>query len=183
MNPYSTHLVVNSLLLEHLARKKKLSWIVEFGMGTFSTPLFARYAEKVISYEMQDVEWFTRIMDKKMPNVKLLLSLGPKNAVEHFDTLAFCMGTPPFVFVDGHQESRHHCIQKAMEHGVANIVFHDTEQQCYHYEEIKTLPGYVWIDVRDALPWTSVLTTQSSVVDLFQRACIDTVIRSDCRGE
>lgn len=178
MDPYSTHLLVNALLLEYLkARKVPLDVLIEFGMGKYSTVLFSRYAQKVIAYEMQDLEWFKAMMDLKIPNAKLLLSLGPKAAIDHFETLVFCMGTPNYVFVDGHQESRHVCIQKCMENKVPYIVFHDTEQGCYHYDEIKLLTGYVWIDIKDAVPWTSVITNDRCAVEMLQTACLNHALK------
>ena len=178
MDPYSSHIFLNALLLENLkTRKVSLDLLIEFGMGKYSTVLFSRYAKKVIAYEMQDVEWFKTMMDLKIPNAKLLLSLGAKPAIDHFETLVFCMGTPDYVFVDGHQESRHICIQKCMESKVPYIVFHDTEQPCYRYDEVKLLPGYSWIEIRDTLPWTALITNDTAALEMLQTACLNYVVK------
>lgn len=171
---------MTSLVLEALvARGTTIDLIIEFGTCLFSTVLFSRYAKKTVSYEMQDAAWYEKMKSQNLPNVKLVLSLGPYGAIEAFEGLTFCVGVPTVVFVDGHGESRDECIRKAMTVGAPYIIVHDTEQVCYKYQDVVVLPTYQWIDVADQYPWTALLTSDPSMVSLLQRACLNTTIRKN----
>jgi hypothetical protein len=177
MDRYGTHIPTNAMLLSHLKPK----FIVEFGMGLYSTPLFAKFAESLVSFEMQSEEWYAKVVEGIRPqkdSVVLWKTIGPTLAIETFDNIVKLKGIPDYVFVDGHGDTRHICIQHALDAGVTTIVFHDSEQECYQYENVVLPKGFTRLDVMDYLPWTSIITNNSRALELLQQTSLKTRYRT-----
>lgn len=149
MDPYSTHLP----LLNNLFGQITCSSIFEYGMGSFSTPLFCEKAEKVVAVEMQSIDWYEKIKNTiKTDNLDLHCMLGPTDAVTYFKSLNKFFD---LVFVDGHIESRWLCINEAFSK-TKIIVAHDTQQPVYQWHKIKVPAGWRSYTDRRQSPWTTV---------------------------
>jgi hypothetical protein len=162
VNPYETHRFVLEKLIEQFQVKN----VLEFGMGVFSTPIFLKGCDKVLSIEMQEEEWFNKVVNmyKDENKFQALLKLGPMEACNYAKVLS---ETFDLVFVDGHGDSRVQQAESVM--GKTNIiVLHDTEAKVYHWERMVIPEGWTWLDVTELNPWTSVLTNKEEVVKLIQ---------------
>jgi hypothetical protein len=161
LNDYSTHLPILKLICENI---KPVS-IFEYGMGYYSTQLFNEHCKKVYSVEMQDENWFNTITNLNYQNVKFYCLLGEKDAIKFFNILNTNFS---IVFVDGHGSNRWECINEAF--GKTDIIVtHDTETPGYKWNLVNKPEDYVWIDVIEYNPWTSVLTRDKNMVELLQK--------------
>lgn len=147
---YGTHLpILNSLINNHDIRS-----VYEFGMGEFSTGLFADNCEEVYAHEMQSEEWFQKMRIKlgNLDNVNLFCTVGPWDAIHHLETLNrhFDM-----IFVDGHGDSRWAAINMASRY-TNIIVTHDTETSTYNWERVQLDESWTRIDYKGLNPWTTV---------------------------
>jgi len=156
MNAYGTHMPI----LESYIKAFRPVSVFEFGCGDFSTALFVRECRRVVSVEMQNEAWYSRMKEKHQSdnNVELLLALGRDPGLELL-TSRFDL-----IFVDGHMQSR----TRQCEIGAAHadtIIAHDTDQPCYHWHNIELGVGWIWIDIVSVRPWTSVMTRNPKVVE------------------
>jgi len=158
LNNYNTHIPI----LEFIFNNIETDNIFEYGMGSYSTPLFSKKFKNVIAVEMQDESWYEKIKSENLgPNVNLYCLLGEKKPIEFFrslDTKFSC------VFVDGHGGNRWECINEAF-NKTDIIVAHDTETPGYNWNLVKLDDNYTWIDVINYNPWTSVITNNSELIE------------------
>lgn len=157
MNPYATHIPILNIVKDFTDRNT----VFEYGMGEYSTKLFAENFNQVISVEMQEQSWFEKMSQQKPSNVDLLCMIGDKPAVDYFDSLNSSFS---LIFVDGHGGNRWECINHAFGHSDI-IVTHDTEAPGYKWNLIQLPSNYRWIDVKSFTPWTSVLTTNEKLIE------------------
>ena len=166
MDAYATHLPI----LETISNVISCDSVFEFGMGNFSTKLFAQRYKKIIAVEMQEEGWYEEV--KKgvgkwgVPeaNIELLCGIGMRPALDILDSKKD--NTFSLVFVDGHGGNRWECINKSF--GRSDIIVtHDTETPGYNWTLIKKPDTYVRVDVKDYNPWTTVFTTKKMVVDIL----------------
>ena len=127
--------------------------VLEFGMGLYSTPLFVRSCTRVVSVEMNSLEWYDRTKEEvgAAPHWNPHLFMGPVRWMADLP-----MAEPnqryDMVFVDGHGDSRHAQILYGL--AVSKlIVCHDTQE-----------PSYNWTAASDAIKHGSG-TTSEYVVD------------------
>lgn len=161
MNEYGTHLPILEVVCDTLEKSGSNSSIYEYGMGMFSTKLFEKRFHDVISVEMQDESWFLKMKNEKMgENVQLYCFLGATAAIDFFKSINKCFSC---IFVDGHGATRWQCINEAF-YKTDIIVTHDTETFGYHWNRVKLPKDYVWIDIIDYNPWTSVITRNADLI-------------------
>jgi hypothetical protein len=162
MDPFGTHAPIQDDVFKMILKPTNA---VEFGCGNFSTFKLSDCCEKVIVYEMQNESWYEKIKlnltNSNKTNVDMILALGPTKAVALFMQLKII---PEYVFVDGHGDSRFLCIQAALDKKVPVIVTHDTEVPDYSWDTVKLPQEYVWLDIMDFVPWTSVITTYNNEI-------------------
>lgn len=164
LDPYSTHLPILTEIAKHIPTTLAL----EYGMGDFSTPFLAKNFDKVISIETQDEKWFQKVQEKygvQNPNMKLLCSLDG-NEFQHFHRESSFYS---LVLCDGRGDRRFDCINLAF--GKAGvIVAHDTEETGYQWNRV-LMPvngDFVWLDVTEYVPWTSVITENKELIHELQ---------------
>ena len=92
--------------------------------------------------------------------LKFYCLLGEKDAIKFFNILNTNFS---IIFVDGHGSNRWECINEAF--GKTDIIVtHDTETPGYKWNLVNKPEDYVWIDVIEYNPWTSVLTRDKNIV-------------------
>lgn len=156
MNPYNTHLPILSFITKHL----DCDSIFEFGTGFCSTPFFSKNFKTVISIEMQDEEWYKKVAELDLPNTSIHCMLGMKLGLDYFETLPFKFSC---VFVDGHGGNRWECINKAFDK-TDIIVTHDTETSGYEWHLVQKPNNFIWLDILNFNPWTSVITKNKDLI-------------------
>ena len=149
-------------ILEFITDNIECKSVFEFGMSHFSTKLLSNKFEHVISVEMQDQNWFDEMNNKNdLPsNVDLKCALGKTPAI---DILKSIDGKQSCVIVDGHEDNRWECINESFEKTDV-IIAHDTEMHSYKWELVKKPKDFIWIDVKQYNPWTSVLTSNKDLI-------------------
>lgn len=157
LNDYSTHLPILEYVLDTIGKCN----VFEYGMGKYSTTLFAEKADKLIAVEMQDENWYKQIKQYDFKDtVNLYCMLGKDNAIEFFKQLDIKFD---IVFVDGHGESRWKCINEAF--GKSDIIIaHDTETSSYNWNFVDLPQNYLWLDIKIHNPWTSVITNNKHLI-------------------
>lgn len=160
MNRFGTHLE----LLEKIIEFKKISSVIEFGMGDNSTTFFIDKVSMLTSIEMQDEKWYNKICElyKANPIWKPIKSIGPSEIFnldyENVD----------LVFVDGHGETRAKCVNHMSKYS-ETIVAHDTEaEKVYKWSEV-SLPGYFEFTDRRNQPWTTVWSKDKSLIEFLEK--------------
>ena len=161
LNDYSTHLPILQFVLDTNEKWK----IFEYGMGMYSTTLFAEKADKLIAVEMQDENWFNKMSQCDFKNnTELRCMVGKDLAIDLFKSLDVKFD---LVFVDGHGESRWKCINEAFDK-CDIIIAHDTETLSYNWHYVNLPNNYFWLDIKVHNPWTSVITNNK---DLISKLC------------
>lgn len=160
MNDYATHLPI----LECISDNIECESIFEFGMGNYSTKLFADRFKKVISVEMQEEQWFKTMKEQNFgSHVDLFCALGKKPAIDILNSLNNDVKKFSCIFVDGHGENRWECINESFKK-TDIIVTHDTETAGYNWYLVNKPSNFIWIDIKEYNPWTSVITSNHDVV-------------------
>lgn len=162
MNAYATHLPI----LETISNVISCDSVFEFGMGNYSTKLFAEKYKKVIAVEMQEEGWYEEVKKNlsSYRNTTLHCGIGEKPAIEILNKDS--SSSFSLMFIDGHGGNRWECINNSFGRSEI-IVTHDTETAGYKWNLVKKPKNYVWVDVKEYDPWTSVLTTNMMIVDLL----------------
>ena len=157
MNPYATHLPT----LEPFMAMFKPKSVFEFGTGLYSTPLFVKHADRVISIEMQAADWYHTVARElgHFTNLELVLALGPDLACS---LLRGSETSFDLIFVDGHGNSRWRQLNEAMLR-TRTVVAHDTECSCYGWEMVTLPPQWKGVEIRGEAPWTTVITCDDTV--------------------
>jgi hypothetical protein len=158
MDAYGTHIPILKSVTEQIDCHN----IFEFGMGNYSTKLFAEKFKEVIAVEMQEEEWYKKmVMEKLPPHVTLLCGIGTQPALDILNS----MGNKRYscIFVDGHGGNRWECINHAF-NKTDVIVTHDTEYPGYNWHLVNKPPEYSWLDIKTYNPWTSVVTNNHDLI-------------------
>lgn len=121
---YSSHLG----LLKVLFRAFKIRKVVEFGMGEYSTEFFLSKECRLLSIEQQQEHWFNLCLINygEYKEWHPVLWMFPRDIGE----LKFPEDID-LVFVDGHQGSRHRCVNYFF-HKAPLIAAHDWEKTKYY---------------------------------------------------
>jgi prepilin-type processing-associated H-X9-DG protein len=126
MDKYATHMpIIDGIFSEFVESQH---WdVLEFGMGMYSTPFFAKYAANVTAVEQQDEEWYRKMLAELVgvEGVKLCYMHGPHaglSLVQRVD----------FAFVDGHVHGRAPAVNALLLEDVPIIVLHDSELVDYY---------------------------------------------------
>ncbi len=117
---------------------------------------------------MQDEEWFNRMKTENLKNTKLVLKLGPDDGIEYFNKKKTKYS---MVFIDGHGGSRWSCINNSFDK-TNIIVTHDTETSGYNWNLVKNHPDFIWLDIKNYNPWTSVITSDKKLIELLKEVFI-----------
>lgn len=170
MDDYSTHLPI----LECIANNIVCNNVFEFGMGNFSTKLFAERFNNVTSVEMQEYNWYLIMQEQNLPShVDLRVGLGETPAI---DILNSINTTFSCIFVDGHGNNRWQCINESFAK-TDIIVTHDTETPGYNWHLVEKPSNFTWIDIKQYNPWTSVITSNNDVISFITQAFPSYTIR------
>jgi hypothetical protein len=170
MDDYATHLPI----LECIANNIVCDNVFEFGMGNYSTKLFAQKFNSVTSIEMQEHNWYLIMQEQNLPsNVDLRSAVGQTPAIDILNSMntRFSM-----IFVDGHGDNRWQCINESFAK-TDIIVTHDTETPGYNWHLIEKPENFTWIDIKQYNPWTSVLTCNNDVISFVTQAFPSYTIR------
>lgn len=137
--------------------------VVEFGCGDYSTALFVSKCASVLSIEMQNAEWFEKVMSQyiDVESFRALYMPGPVEACEYVTTQ-----TPrvDLVFVDGHPE-RWRQVNAAF-HVTDTIVVHDSEASYdYHWDLVNLPRGWKWVELYRYIPRTSIITKRKDIAE------------------
>lgn len=157
MDNYATHLPILECIVNNIVCNN----VFEFGMGNYSTKLFAQKFNSVTSVEMQEHNWYLMMQEENLPsNVDLRSALGETPAIDILNSMntRFSM-----IFVDGHNGNRWQCINESFAK-TDIIVTHDTETPGYNWHLIEKPENFTWIDIKQYNPWTSVLTCNNDVI-------------------
>lgn len=158
MDAYGTHLPILKSVSEHI----KCESIFEFGMGDYSTTFFAEKFQDVTAVEMQDEEWYKKMVTKKLPShVSLICGIGEKPALDILDSIENRKFS--CIFVDGHGGNRWECINHAFSKTDV-IVTHDTEYPGYNWHLVEKPAKFTWLDIKTYNPWTSVVTCDYELI-------------------
>lgn len=158
IDPYPTHLPY----LTEFARGNA----VEFGCGLYSTPTLLNQCDTVVSIEMQDPEWLTKVSAEMCKDGipeswdwRGVESIGAWHflGVEYPDQIDFAL-------VDGHRSSRYACVNFMMRLKVPVIVAHDTEALQYKWEWVYPY-GYRAFTFKETTPGTTVWVREDLLTD------------------
>lgn len=171
MNDYATtHLPILEFITEIIDCKN----VFEFGMSNKSTTLFADKFQSVTSVEMQEENRFDIMNKEKLPShVDLLCALGETPAIDIMKSMDQKFSC---VFVDGHGGNRWQCINESFDKTDV-IIAHDTETPCYNWHLVNKPPNFIWIDIKQYNPWTSVLTCNQNIIRALVKKFPSYVIR------
>jgi hypothetical protein len=148
-------------ILEFITDNIECKSAFEFGMNHFSTTLLSNKFKNIISVEMQDRNCFDEMKRYNFPpNVDLQCALGKTPAI---DILKSINGKLSCVVVDGHEDNRWECINASFDK-TDIIIAHDTEMHSYKWNLVEKPKDFLWIDIKQYNPWTSVLTTNKDLI-------------------
>jgi hypothetical protein len=148
-------------ILEFITSNIECNRAFEFGMNRYSTNLLSDRFKNIISVEMNDQNWYEEMREVQFPpHVDLQIALGKKSAI---DILKSIDGKLSCVIVDGHSDNRWECINASFDK-TDIIIAHDTEIHSYNWDLVKKPKEFLWIDIKEYNPWTSVLTTNKDLI-------------------
>jgi hypothetical protein len=147
-------------IIEFITSNIECDRAFEFGMNLFTTNLLSDRFKNVISFE-SDQNWYDEMRKEQFPDhVDLQISLEKKSAI---DILNSVNGKLSCVIVDGHEDNRWECVNASFEKTDV-IIAHDTETHSYKWNLIEKPKDFLWIDIKQYNPWTSVLTTNKDLI-------------------
>jgi hypothetical protein len=147
-------------IIEFITSNIECDRAFEFGMNLFTTNLLSDRFKNVISVE-SDQNWYDEMKKEQLPDhVDLQISLEKKSAI---DILNSVNGKLSCVIVDGNEDDRWECINASFEKTDV-IIAHDTETHSYKWNLIEKPKDFLWIDIKQYNPWTSVLTTNKDLI-------------------
>jgi hypothetical protein len=155
---YGSHIPALKFVFSHIERPK---FSFEYGMGFFSTPFLIDHSDKVFSLEMQDKDWYDKVVER----------YNFINWHHDFteDVAAFNLHeVPDFLFVDGSSITRAIAVVHGMQRRVDTIMLHDTESSWYGYNMISQYVeplGYKSHIFTEAYPTTTVYTKNQKLID------------------
>lgn len=131
---YASHLLV----LEKMCDAFPIKRVLEFGVGSYSTPFFARRCQAVTSVEQESREWYERMKAQiKFPNWHCIFEPDPRVVFRHLDADD---PKPDMVFSDGAARTRCLVANLALERNVHFVVFHDAEKIWYYRWNLLNIP-------------------------------------------
>jgi|LakMenEpi03Aug12_release.lakeMendotaPanAssembly.Ray.scaffolds.fasta_scaffold1364609_1 hypothetical protein len=147
-------------IIEFITSNIECDRAFEFGMNLFTTNLLSDRFKNVISVE-SDQNWYDEMKKEQLPDhVDLQISLEKKSAI---DILNSVNGKLSCVIVDGNEDNRWECVNASFEKTDV-IIAHDTETHSYKWNLIEKPKDFLWIDIKQYNPWTSVLTTNKDLI-------------------
>lgn len=133
---YSSHLNV----FEKLFSSFEISTVLEFGLGSYSTPFFASHAEHVTSVEQESREWFDKMAREiSAQNWHSIYEPDPKQIFTTARHEGKCFD---LVFSDGKADTRCQVANLAMAMGAPFVVLHDAEKVWYYRWNLLDIPGH-----------------------------------------
>lgn len=160
MDDFSSHLKI----LEFIIDKFDIRSVFETGCGDFSTKLFLDKAKKVVSLETQNQSWFEKI-NSEFGNKKNYLCNIKLDFKGIYDFLG---GLEKFdlCFVDGRCDRFRQVNYLFKKSNI--LVAHDTEANIYLWDRVDLPYDFLWIDIVEKEPWTSVITNRMEVFRSLQ---------------
>lgn len=163
----ASHMPILSEILDNF----KISSILEFGTGLFSTKLFSLKSNNVISIEQGSKNWFNYIRKVFQGKVKVVL-------MEKLDYKHEMLNRKyDLVFVDGDIREKSATLGMKLSD---IVVVHDTQHLWSN--SIKISEGFIRIDFKkfpvkydnigvmmDMRPWTSIFTNRTDIVEYFKK--------------
>lgn len=132
---YGSHLAV----LEKVLTSFDVKSVLEFGLGDFSTPLFATHCRVVVSVEQESREWLEKIRAKiNSENWHSVFQPDPREIFRHFDAAGQRFD---LVFSDGLASTRCLVANMALERGVPLVLLHDAEKIWYYQWNLLDIPA------------------------------------------
>lgn len=171
MDGNSTHLPVLGAVREIMMPQT----VIEYGCGHFSTPWLLEHMPLVTSIELR-AEWVDKVKLQLAPH---LANRWTPVVVE--DELAYTLKYYPradMMLIDGgNATARPPLATVCMRNNLAAVIaMHDTESPGYGWANMEIPEGWLYVEVQDYGPWTSVaLTDEHTAQNLkskFQRAYI-----------
>jgi hypothetical protein len=149
-------------ILQLLFDKISIRSVFEFGMSLDSTSFFLSKCDKVISIEMENRRNFNKVAKSFLQNKNFVPAqmINPFSAVESFHSLNQYFD---LVFVNGHTKSRWDQINVAFQN-TNLIVVQDTEKEEYGWDKVVMPDTWLWFDIRNLTPWTSIITNSGNVL-------------------
>lgn len=154
---YGSHIPALKFVFKHIDRPK---FSMEYGMGFFSTPFLIDHSDRVFSLEMQDREWYGKVIER------YACQKWDHAFSEEVDEFIL-MEIPDFLFVDGSSITRAIGVVHGMQKGVDTIMLHDTESSWYsthlitHYIEPLGYKAHVFVE---KYPTTTVYTKNEKLI-------------------
>jgi hypothetical protein len=136
-----------------------------FGMKKCSLKLFTERFKNVIAVEMDDANRYQTMKENTnlSPHVNLYCAIGYQPAINILNKV-YNQTKLSCIFVDGCSvENRWRCINESFSKTDV-IITHDTEKNWCHWNLVKKPPHFIWIDIKQYNPWTSVLTCNHDVI-------------------
>lgn len=140
--------------------------VFEFGCGIFSSPLFAKFAKKLIFVEQTDEQWFHKTNDICKRINENVESFFEKNIGAQYDILNRSLnGKADMIFVDGFTHYRTDNINRCFLH-TDLIVMHDSESTSwYRYDLINTPDNWGYVNCNAIHPETAVLYNKNMIIE------------------
>ncbi len=131
---YSSHLLV----FEKLLSSFQIYDVLEFGMGMYSTPFFAKRCGRVVSVEQESQEWYDKtVAAVQSPNWEPFFECNPAAVFDHFDRQNRRFD---LVFSDGVPQTRTLIANLAMRRNIPFVVLHDAEKIWYYRWNLLDIP-------------------------------------------
>jgi hypothetical protein len=131
---YSSHLRV----FETLLKSFHIDYVLEFGMGQYSTPFFAKRCTSVVSVEQESKEWYDKtVAQVQAPNWEPVFECNPGVVFDYFDKHGRKFD---LVFSDGVPQTRCQIANLAMRRNVPFVVLHDAEKIWYYRWNLLDIP-------------------------------------------
>lgn len=157
------------ILLE-LFNNFKFKNILEFGSGIYSTPLLLKNCKKLISIEMESINWFNYIFEK-IKSTKFDFYF-----LKTIDEISNIIGNKKFdfVFIDGHERIETSNIAMNL---TDTIIVHDTQH--FWSKDINILENFKMVIFKNfpinylpnhamaQNPWTTLFTKRDDIFDIF----------------
>ncbi len=141
---YGSHLAV----LDKVLTSFEVKSVLEFGLGSFSTPFFATRCRVIVSIEQESREWLEKIRAEiNAENWHSVFQPDPREIFRHFDSAGQRFD---LVFSDGLATTRCLVANMAMERNVPLVLLHDAEKIWYYQWNLLNIPAnYSRFDFRN----------------------------------
>jgi len=114
------------LVFEKLLASFPITYVLEFGMGRYSTPFFVERCRSVVSVEQEDrARYDETVAQVKSARWEPFFECNPATVFEHFEKQSRKFD---LVFSDGVPQTRSMIANLAMRKGIPFVVLHDAEK-------------------------------------------------------